>query len=61
METFIPEAINLGSAGRDQSKVKTLGPYALALGCILDKAEVSRKDSYIYNKKMQDFFVYKGV
>ena len=50
METFIPESINLGSAGRDQSKVSTLGPYALALGCILDKAEVSRRDS-LHNKK----------
>lgn len=42
METFIPEALNMASSRRDQSKIDNLGPYALALGCILDKAEVSR-------------------
>ena len=56
METFVPEALNLASSRRDESKIDNLGPYALALGCILDKAEVSRPD-----RIKGSFHVYKGL
>ena len=56
METFIPEQLNLASSHRDQTKIDNLGPFALALGCILDKAEVSRSD-----KNKGSFTVYKGL
>lgn len=56
METFIPEALNLASSQHDLSKVDTLGPYSLALGCIMDKAEVMRLD-----KLKGSFILYKGI
>ena len=56
METFLPEALNLASSRKDKSKIPTLGPYALALGCILDKAEVTRTD-----RIKGSFNLFKGV
>jgi len=56
MESFIPEALNLASSTQDRTKIESIGPYALAFGCILDKAEVSKPD-----KIKGSFTVYKGI
>ena len=56
MESFIPEILNLASSTQDESKIESMGPYALAFGCILDKAEVSKTD-----KIKGSFTVYKGM
>ena len=56
METFIPEALNLASSAQNRTYVDSLGPFALAFGCILDKSEVNRKD-----KIKGQFNLYKGI
>ena len=38
MENFVYSELNRSSRFKDTSKVKTLGPYALALGEIIDNA-----------------------
>ena len=38
METFIYRDMKKASLNKDISKVKTLGPYATAIGSILDKS-----------------------
>lgn len=56
MESFIPESLNMASSIQDETKIDSMGPYALAFGCILDKAEVSKPD-----KIKGSFTVYKGM
>ena len=38
-ETFLYKDLKKASIEKDQSKIMTLGPYALALGYILTKAK----------------------
>jgi hypothetical protein len=42
MESFIPSALNKASRDKDFDKIKTLGPYATALGLIIGWASEKR-------------------
>ena len=43
-ETFLPYILNKASREKDQSKVKTIGPYAYVLNEILTASQKYRKD-----------------
>lgn len=68
LETFLYRDLNRASRNRDQSKVRTLGPYACALQCILIGI---RQDTFnMYNNqerdiafqdRVQGFIVYRGI
>ena len=42
METFVYSTLNTGTRDHDSTKIKTLGPFATALGLIVGGAESFR-------------------
>jgi hypothetical protein len=46
METFIYTAINRASRNQDETKVRTLGPYAVLLAQIVYGAEEKRERTF---------------
>lgn len=42
MESFIPYCLNKASREKDFKKIKTMGPYATAIGVIIGWAQESR-------------------
>ena len=53
LETFLYKDLKNASIKKDQSKILTLGPYALVLSYILSKTD--------YSKKSENIFVYRGM
>ena len=53
METYLYKDLKLASREKDESKIMTLGPYALVLSYILSRAD--------YSKKKEKIFVYRGM
>jgi hypothetical protein len=53
LETYLYKDLKIASREKDESKIMTLGPYALVLSYILSSADYSN-----INEKI---FVYRGV
>ena len=58
METFLPYALNKACREKDESKIETLGPFAVALSYILRFSQAERR---IGNELRGKFRVYRGV
>ena len=53
METFVYKDLKQASRDKDESKIMTLGPYALVLSYILSSAD--------YSNRSEKIFVYRGM
>ena len=53
METFLYKDLKSASREKDESKIMTLGPYALVLSYILSSVD--------YKDKSEKIFVYRGI
>ena len=53
MENFAYFELNRSCRFRNESKVPTLGPWAMALGCIIGCAQIYRDDFEIYDHRKQ--------
>jgi hypothetical protein len=53
LETYLYKDLKLASREKDESKIMTLGPYALVLSYILSRAD--------YSKNKEKIFVYRGM
>ena len=47
-ETFLYKELKKASREKDQSKIMTLGPYALALSYILTQSKASSNIQFVY-------------
>ena len=57
MENFAIYELNRACRFKDQSKLVTLGPWAMALGDIIEYAQKNRKDLSKYDhNKQQDLY-----
>jgi hypothetical protein len=53
LETFLYKDLKTASREKDESKIMTLGPYALVLSYILSSTD--------YSNQSQKIFVYRGM
>ena len=54
LDVWLFRQINSGSREGDQSKVDSLGPFAMAFGTIIDGAALNRKDIAATKKLLED-------